>query len=238
MQPAGTTFVANFATKVVPAGRIFLRRLIDASTTVARLGHRISLTRDTRADLAWWQEFLPTWPGVALFLDGPWVPAPTLHLYTDAAGAIGYGAYFQGAWLSELCLPHQRLGADGISIAWQELFAIVAAVWSWGQKLQRRRVTMHTDNMAITQAWARTSSRNTRIMQLIRILYLLAARGSFMLELAHIPGVNNVIADSLSRKQMARFREAAPDAADLPTQRPHELDQLATLEQQLSPWAS
>ena len=95
----------SFATKVVPAGRIFLRRLIDASTTVARLGHRISLTRDTRADLAWWQEFLPTWPGVALFLEGPWVPAPTLHLYTDAAGAIGYGAYFQGAWLSELWLP-------------------------------------------------------------------------------------------------------------------------------------
>ena len=35
--------VLSFATKVVKAGRTFLRRLIDLSTVVSRLGHHISL---------------------------------------------------------------------------------------------------------------------------------------------------------------------------------------------------
>ena len=228
----------SFATKVVPAGRVFMRRLIDASTTVTRMHHRITLTKETRADLAWWHQFLPVWPGTSLFLEEAWTPAPTLHLYTDAAGAIGYGAYFNGAWLSESWLPHQRLNSKGISIAWQELFAIVAAVWTWSKKLQRKKVIIHTDNMSITQAWARTASRDPFIMQLIRILYLLAARGSFLVKLSHIAGVNNVIADSLSRQQFTRFRNAAPHASAAPAPRPCELDLLTTVEDQLSPWAN
>ena len=40
----------SIATKVVPADRVFLRQLINASTTVACMHHRISLTKDTRAD--------------------------------------------------------------------------------------------------------------------------------------------------------------------------------------------
>ena len=228
----------TFATKVVPAGRVFLRRLIDASTTVSRLHHRITLNTDTRADLAWWQQFLPTWSGISFFLEEEWTLASTLHLYTDAAGAIGYGAYFRGSWLSEPWLPHQRLGVAGISIAWQELFAIVAAVWTWAQHLQRKKVVFHTDNMSITQAWARTSSRDPQIMRLIRILHLLAARGSFMVSLSHIKGVDNVIADALSRQQLARFRKAAPDANQEPDPRPAELDQIVIFEGHLSPWAS
>ena len=55
-----------FACKVVTPGRIFLRRLIDLSTTVHALHHHITLTRDARADLAWWIHFLPTWSGSSL----------------------------------------------------------------------------------------------------------------------------------------------------------------------------
>ena len=47
-----------FAAKVVPAGRLFLRRLIHLSTTVRRLHHRIRLNTDARADVAWWDRFV------------------------------------------------------------------------------------------------------------------------------------------------------------------------------------
>ena len=49
----------SFAAKVVPAGRLFLRRLIDLSTTAKKLHHHIRITADAREDLAWWERFLP-----------------------------------------------------------------------------------------------------------------------------------------------------------------------------------
>jgi len=50
----------SFACKVVPAGRIFLRRLIDRSCTVKHLHHWLHLTKETQADLQWWLTFSQT----------------------------------------------------------------------------------------------------------------------------------------------------------------------------------
>eukprot|EP00731_Ephydatia_muelleri_P014011 Em0007g1321a len=88
----------SFAAKVVPAGRLFLRRLIDLSTTVRKLHHHISLNAEARADIRWWDSFLPSWNGVAMFLDPEWTAADSLQLYTDASGSLGFGAYFNCAW--------------------------------------------------------------------------------------------------------------------------------------------
>ena len=86
-----------FACKVVPPGRLFLRRLIDLSTTVRHLHHHATLNKAAaaRADLAWWRHFLPTWPGASLFLQSDWTPAPDMKLFTDASN-LGYGTYILG----------------------------------------------------------------------------------------------------------------------------------------------
>ena len=46
----------SFAAKVIPASRIFLRRLIDLSTSVKKLHHHITLTASARADIQWWHD--------------------------------------------------------------------------------------------------------------------------------------------------------------------------------------
>ena len=134
----------SFAAKVVPAGHLFLRRLIDLSTTVDRLHHHIRINSEARADLAWWARFLPTWNGVAMFLDPGWISAETLNLFTDASGIHGFGGYFNGSWFRGSWLPHQELSQR--SIQWQELFAIVAAAHAWGHKLAGHRIKFHCDN--------------------------------------------------------------------------------------------
>ena len=58
----------SFTVKVIPASRIFLRRLIDLSTTVKKLHHHITLTAGARVDIQLWQDFLPGWSGVSLIL--------------------------------------------------------------------------------------------------------------------------------------------------------------------------
>ena len=98
-----------FACKVVPPGRIFLRRLIDLSTTARHLHHHVTLNRAARADLAWWQHFLPTWPGTSLFLQSDWTPAPDMELFTDASN-VRYGAYWAGQWFNDHWSAEQTTG--------------------------------------------------------------------------------------------------------------------------------
>lgn len=90
-----------FACKVIPAGRIFLRRLLDTAHSKDGLNERIPITDDARQDILWWLQFARSWNGTAFFLDPTWTPAPELQLFTDASGTLGFGGYWNGAWFSQ-----------------------------------------------------------------------------------------------------------------------------------------
>ena len=92
----------SFAAWAVPAGRLFLCRLISLGTTFHKLHHWVRLGCQDRADLAWWSEFLPTWNGSARFLDPNTTTVTNIDLYTDASGTLGCGGYFQGSWFHQL----------------------------------------------------------------------------------------------------------------------------------------
>ena len=50
----------SYAAKVVPSGRLFLRQLIELSSTVSKLHHHIHLNMEARKDIIiWWNRFLP-----------------------------------------------------------------------------------------------------------------------------------------------------------------------------------
>ena len=206
----------SFAARAVPAGRLFLRRLITLSTTVHKLHHRIRLGRQARADLAWWVDFLPTWNGSAHFIDPSSVPANGIDLYTDASGTLGCGAYFQGSWFHYPWQPHQLEA----SIQWQELFAILAAALTWGHQWTGKRLRFFCDNKAIVKAWQNKSAKHPSIVALLRRLFLHAARYDYVLTFQHLPGKDNVLADALSRRQFTRFFSLAPQAARKPTPTP------------------
>ena len=112
----------SFACKVVHAGRIFLHRLFDLSMSVKHLYHHIRISREARFDIIWWQDFLPTWSGSSLILDTHWTTSPDMHLYTDASGSLGWGAFWSGHWLQ----APWSLNQSEKPIVWKELFAIVS----------------------------------------------------------------------------------------------------------------
>ena len=123
--------------------------------------------------------------------------------FTDAC-VEGYAAvcgteWFHATWTEE----QQRLAQDDDmsrdSMPWKELYAIVAAAATWGSKWARRRVLFFTDCMPVVHALAKGASRTRRIMQLIRLLHHYAATHHFVYRVQHIPGVENDIADELSR---------------------------------------
>ena len=82
----------SFACKVVPAGRIFLCRMIDLSCSVSRIHHHIRLTKEAHLDMYWWLNFLPQWSGTSCILETKWTTTISMNLYTDASGTLGWGA--------------------------------------------------------------------------------------------------------------------------------------------------
>ena len=198
----------SFACKVIPAGRIFLRRLLDTAHSVDGLSDHIHITDETLKDISWWQTFAQSWNGIAFFLDPNWTPAPDLQLFTDASGTLGFGGYWDGAWYSQAWPPHLL----SMPIEWKELYAIVIACEAWGHHWSGKRIMFHCDNQAIVQVWESGLSRSTDLMHLVRALFFIAAHNNFTVIVKHIRGINNSIADSLSRQQLSRFRSLVPHA--------------------------
>ena len=203
----------SFAAKVVPPGRTFLRRLIDLSTTTQHLSSTLHLTSAARADITWWQTYLPGWNGRCLIPDLTWTKSPEFQLFTDASGLLGFGIYYQGHWLNGRWTSEQ----SAMSLTWKELFPIALACRVWGNEWTRRKLLVHCDNASVVSVMASGTARDPFVMHLVRDIFFTAAKGQFIIFVQHIFGVDNGLADSLSRLQEDRFRKLAPSADKQPT---------------------
>lgn len=87
----------NFACKVVPPGRTFLRRLIDLTVGLKKPYYHRRLNSEAKADLNAWGLFLDHFNGKALFPSGITHSSASLHLFTDASD-LGYGCTFGKEW--------------------------------------------------------------------------------------------------------------------------------------------
>ena len=210
---------SSFATKVVHGGRTFLCQMIDLSTTVPHRRDIISLNEGFQLDLQWWTAFTTPWAGRSFFLLPHWTPAPDLYLYTDSSSEIGFGAYLNGEWFHGHWPPDQL----HYSIQYKEFYPIVLAALVWGHRWTTLKVRFHCDNQAIVACLISGSSHCPHIMHLLRNLFLLSASNNFTISARHVPGIHNVIADSLSRFQKAEFCRLAPQAAPHATPIPHSL---------------
>ena len=202
----------NFACKVVPPGRPFLQRMIALTRNVKKQHHHSRLNSGFFSDLAMWKTFIDNWNGANFFLSSSWEDSNTLDLHTDASGALGFGGVFGKKWFQGAWAKHQKLDHPGISTAWQELFAIVAACQIWGKLLSNHRIKFHCDNEAVVKIINTKRSHASRTMDLLRHLTLLTMQFNIYLHAVHIPGKQNDIADAISRFHFQRFRHLAPDA--------------------------
>ena len=209
----------SFCARIIPSGRTFLRRLIDLSTSVGSLSHHISLNAEAREDIKWWLTFLPQWNGKYKILEPGSTRCPDMQLFTDASGCEGFGIYFDGKWISSQWPT--KFAAH--SIQWKELFPIFVACYIWAPCFTGKRLLFHCDNQAVVNIWSANTSRCPKIMNLLRKLFFVTAKYNFTVNVIHIAGTNNSLADSLSRSQICKFRQLAPQAKEAPTQIPPEI---------------
>ena len=202
----------SFACKVIRPGRIFLRRLIDLSTSVSKLHHHIDISSCVRLDLVMWSNFLQSWNGSS-FLPEPPVTAESLSLFTDAS-FTGFGGFFQGQWISQ---PWPFDVSQVTHISFLELFAVFATVSTFSELLVNKHFVIFTDNEAIVSVWSTGSSKDKQIMALVREMFFLCTQFNLTIRFRHVPGVQNTFADLLSRLQVDAFKSICPGCSDTPS---------------------
>jgi len=96
----------------------------------------------------------------------------------------------------------------------------------WGQVLSRKKIIFMCDNSAVVDIINGMTSKSDQIMVILRRITLLCLRLSIAIKACHLPGSTNNICDALSRLQVDKFRQLAPEADLFPHMIPEFLWQI------------
>ena len=210
------TGTLNFACGAVVPGRPFLIRLINLTTGLTRPCHYIRMTHEVREDLKTCLIFLQAFNGKSLTLPQHWLQSPSIDLYTDASGTLGYGAVLGPQWLFGRWNDEWR----GQSITLLEFYPTVLPVSVWADGVSNKCISFHSDNRAVADIINSQTSKDTKVKHLMRKLVLSCLRHNILFRAVHIPDINNNLADSLSRLQVEKVQALAPKACPFPVSIP------------------
>ena len=215
-----------FCARAIPSGRAFLRRFYDVLSCmkVRKSYYYIRISKEVKADALVWQEILESFNGECYLPDRIWISSETLELFTDSAGSasLGCGAYLSGHWAQFRWPAHWEKENFMKDISFLELVPIILAFHIWTPRFINKKILLRIDNQALVAIVNNRTSKSKYIMQLVRPLVLLCMRSNIQVRAKHISGVQNELADCLSRFQMDRFKKLAPMADQTPSDIPAE----------------
>lgn len=207
-----------FFSRAICSSRAFLRRFYDAMINIKKSYHRIRISKEIRQDISMWLVFLNDFNGVSYIPEGAWYDSDTLQLFTDSAGSrdLGCGCFFQQEW-AYFQWPHAWGNGEVLKdITFLEMVPVLLSLELWGEQLKHRRLILYIDNEALVAVINKQTSRSKRLMRLVRPFVLKCMQFGILFKARHITTYCNDIADSISRKQWARFRQLAPEAKQSP----------------------
>ena len=136
------------------------------------------------------------------FLEEACTSSETLRFYTDAAKSSAFGIVFGtcrtfGEW------PESWKKMD---ISFLELYPIVLGLHIWCRELRNKRVLFFSDNDSAVQVINKQTAKETNLLALVRNLVLTCLQNNIVFRAKHIKEKRNVLADSLSRLQVEKFK--------------------------------
>jgi hypothetical protein len=192
----------NFATRVLPAGRSFCSRLIAAGKAAAgRRAKVVFLGQEFHADIRWWIRSLRVTNGISIISEAAWKPETTIHVECDAAGRVGGGGVVGSSWTQIFWTEEQM----GWGIAVLELVMVIVCCATWGHLWRGRHIMFHSDNMAVVCAIRARRVRDPHLMAWVRELHYLETSFCMEVRVVHIAGVDNTLADLISRGREGSF---------------------------------
>ena len=182
----------------------------------ARHAANVRVDRGFRADARFWLRHLHQWDGSQRWRSARSAP----FTFASDASLEGFGFYlesvpphaapatwpaplrpgagFSGAYSSEDAQHHAESG----HMTWCELFAVFAALHTYRHVLRNSSVLFILDNSSDVHALNRQSTGSRRNAGLLREIYSIAVASNIAIAAEHRPGVDNVLADFLSRPSL------------------------------------
>ncbi len=193
-----------FASRVVRAGRTFLRRLISLSKTVKCLHFNVKLNKSARADFAWWLKCIRSHNGVTIF-PKEWSDHECKVMYSDASNQA-MAAVVGGKWT---VYPYSGKMASikDTPIHYREMMAVCIGLATFAKELQDSKIIMMIDNQAICQAVNTGTIKCDITMNLVRSLYYTLSQYNIECQARYIATNDNICADALSRLDVVKFKQ-------------------------------
>jgi len=185
----------NFACRVVVPGRTFLGALYACTKHVQQQHFYVRLSALAKQDIQIWKAFLTSFNGRSFFQTTTVNSHPSINLHTDAAKNLGFGACLNNKWI----MSHWEGAWKDKDILVKEAYAVLVAIATWGDYLRDKHLIMHIDNEPVVKIFQRLATTCEKAIPLVRILFILGLKYNISFEPEHIPGVDNVSSDALSR---------------------------------------
>ena len=189
----------NFVSACVRPGRIFVSRMLKWLKVLYKEDMGLNpIPEYVKKDILWWYRFLPQYNGVSLMVYEEW-SKPDSIVSSDAC-LTGCGGFWKGHYF------HTKfptfLSEQKLSINVLEMYSILICLRLWGKSLVGQKIQMFCDNEAVCQIINSGRTYNDVLQSCLREITFLAAKLEFQIKVVHISGVNNRIADSLSRWEL------------------------------------
>lgn len=152
------------------------------------------------------------WNGISMLVKNS-KQHPDVFVTSDASGSWGCGAYERDQWFQLQWPPSM---AD-CHISIKEKIPVVLAAATWGKQWSNKSVRFQSDNAVVLALLNSGSSKEETLMHLMRCLCFIMAKFNFIVSANHIAGVNNHLADALSRNNHTQFLLDYPQAARHPS---------------------
>ena len=195
----------NFACRAVPMARPFLRRMFSFLSIFTDSQQRHRLGFEFRQDLVMWKTFFDNGFGPFKIFNRQFITSSTLDLYTDACKSYGCAAVLGNRWLA-LAWHGLPLNTESWSISALEFLPILFSISTWSDAFKGQKVNFHVDNLALVYIINRKSASDRIMLALLRVFVILCVSIDLEVKATHVPGVQNVAADLLSRGKINEFK--------------------------------
>lgn len=152
---------------------------------------------------------------------------PDFELFVDAS-KHGMGAYLISQdeekirWLSDRWIPDKTKFEPELNSNLAEFYAFVTALYTWKHKFVGKKVLCYSDNISAVNAinhgvyFTKMSRQCSSYLSLFLLLMEVCTKYNITVVGLHVPRIQNVAADLLSRCDVESFKKIVPTAFERP----------------------
>ena len=202
----------NFLSKAIVPGRAFTRRFYTYGKPDMQPHHHLYINKEMKEDLQTWLTFLehPNIYGRKFIDFDRSISSIEINMFSDASANpnLGCGGISDDEWFL-VQWNKKFINTKKPSINYLELYGVTCAVMCWIHKYKNKRIILFCDNTSVVHMINNNSSKCKNCMALIRLIVLQGLIHNVKINAEHVPGVENIFSDRLSRLKYNEFRQEA-----------------------------